>query len=631
MRLESISKKGSGCWPAMWRLTARLAKPPPIRSAAEWADAERIEPPESPRPGRWHSGYTPYFVPILEAASDPRTRQITAITASQLGKTASLMSLIGHRFGDGPRVPTLFVLPTQQMAGSMSAERVARLLRDCPALDEIHAKGKSNSKFEKWIGGVPLRFGWAGSATTLAAHPCGMVLIDELDRMGRDVAGEGDPVTLAKARTKNYPQPLVVTCSSPTIEDVSPIQSLFDQGSMEVWEWACPACGEYHRPLSMHLKWPDGASPDQAEGEALYGCPRCGSVISEGARPSMIQSGRFTVYRRDPDGDYEPSGTPVTDHRHRSFWISGFASPWVTFASMARELCAAYRTREPEQVQASLNTYAGELWKVRGDAPDWHEVASHRGSYQRGEIPHGVQVVTLGADVQHDRIYWIARGWGAENGPLESWLIDWGELLGRTDMDDVYISLTGVLRRHGLRIKRGFIDSGYKPGVDYFRRPDHQVYTYCRQHQPQIYPSKGYSGRNKPVEPNLIDVSQGGVTIKNGIALYRVDVDYFKHWLYSRVRPAGEGAPDLWHLPREVDEDYMRQVVAEECITKASGQMIWRCPATRPNHYLDCEVLATAAAYSLNLYTLNPMREPSAQPAPRAERPQTQRFQRGSL
>jgi len=84
------------------------------------------------------------------------------------------MSLIGHRFADGPRVPTLFVLPTQSMAGSMSAERVARLLRDCPALDEIHAKGKSNSKFEKWIGGVPLRFAWSGSATTLAAHPCGV-------------------------------------------------------------------------------------------------------------------------------------------------------------------------------------------------------------------------------------------------------------------------------------------------------------------------------------------------------------------------------------------------------------------------------------------------------------------------
>jgi phage terminase large subunit GpA-like protein len=543
------------------------------------------------------------------------------------------MSLIGHRFADGPRVPTLFVLPTQQMAGSMSAERVARLLRDCPALDELHAKGKSNSKFEKWVAGVPLRFGWAGSATTLAAHPCGLVLIDELDRMGRDTAGEGDPVTLAKARTKNYPQPLVVCTSSPTIEDASPIQSLFDQGSREIWEWMCPHCEQYHRPLSMHLKWPDGATPDQAEMEALYGCPHCGGLISEEDRGPMIASGRFAVYLRNADGEYEPTGAPVSDYRHRSFWISGFGSPWVSFGTMARELCQAYRTREPENVQATLNTYTGELWKVRGDAPDWSEVASHRSAYERGTLPHGVQVVTLGADVQHDRIYYVVRGWGHQGGPMESWLIDYGELLGRTDMDDVYVSLTSVLRKHEFQIKRALIDSGYKPQIDYFKRPDHQIYLYCRQHMPQIFPSKGYDGRNKPVEPSPIDVGVGGVTIKNGVILYRVDVSYFKSWLYSRVRPAGEGAPDLWHLPREVDEDYMRQVVAEELITKPSGHMIWRCPPTRPNHYLDCEVLATAAAYSLNLYTLNPLPEVrEGQPAQAAPvRRGAGRFQRRGL
>jgi len=607
-------------------------RPPPIRSAAAWADAERVEPPESPRPGRWHTGYTPYFVPILEAAGDPRTRQITAVTASQLGKTASLMSLLGHRFGDGPRVPSLFVLPTQQMAGSMSAERVARLLRDCPALDEIHAKGKSNSKFEKWIGGVPLRFAWAGSAATLAAHPCGLVLIDELDRMSRDVDGEGDPVTLAKARTKNYPQPLVVVTSSPTIEDASPIQALFDQGSGEMFEWACPDCTEYHRPLTKHLRWPADATADQAEAEALYGCPHCGALISEAARLEMIAAGRFAPYRRTADGDYEPSGAPIADYRHRSFWISGFASPWVSFATMARELCEGYRTREPETVQAKLNTYAGELWKVRGDAPDWHEVTTHQGAYARGTRPHGVQLVTLGADVQHDRIYWVVRGWGAQEGPLESWLIDYGELLGRTDMDEVYIGLTAILRRHEYQIRRGFIDSGYKPQIDYFKRPDHQIYIYCRQHLPMVFPTKGYDGRNKPVEPNPIDVSIGGVTVKNGVTLYRVDVSYFKTWLYSRIRPAGEGAPDLWHLPREVDEDYMRQVVAEELITKASGHLVWRCAPTRPNHYLDCEVLATAAAYSLNAYSLNPL-PPEA--TPRVDAPPRRRtagrFERGPL
>jgi len=457
-------------------------------------------------------------------------------------------------------------------------------------------------------------------------------LIDELDRMGRDVQGEGDPVTLAKARTKNYPQPLVVTTSSPTIEDASPVQALFDQGSQEIFEWPCPHCNEYHRPLSKYLTWPADATPDQAEAEALYGCPHCGAVIDESEREAMIHGGRFSVYRRTADGEYEPTDAPITDHRHRSFWISGFASPWVSFAAMARELCEGYRTREPETVQAKLNTYCGELWKTRGDAPDWQEVRTHESAYARGSLPHGVQLVTVGVDVQHDRLYWVCRGWGAQDGPMESWLIDYGELLGRTDVDEVYIGLTEILRRQHLHVRRCFVDSGYKPQSDYFKRPDHQIYIYCRRTQPIAFPTKGYDGRNRPVEANAIDLSVGGTTIKNGVNLFRVDVSYFKSWLYSRIRPAGEGAVDLWHVPRGVDEEYCRQVVAEELITKPSGQMIWRCPPTRPNHYLDCEVLAAAAAYSMNAYTLNPLPPPSdPQPAPVARPAPRGRFERGSL
>lgn len=633
MQSEIKSPMSSPHWPHLWSLARKIVTPPPARTACEWADAERpTEPAESPRPGPWRTDYTPYFRVPLEAASDPRTRQITGIAASQLGKTASLLSLIGHRFGDGPRVPTLFVLPTQDLAGSMSSDRVARLLRECPALDEIHAKGKSDSKFEKWIGGVPLRFAWAGSASKLAAHPMGLVLVDELDRMVRDVAGEGDPVILAKARTKNYPAPLVVVTSSPTVEDASPIQSLFDQGSREIWEWPCPHCGEFHRPLSMFLHWPDRATPDLAEAEALYHCPRCGAVIDDAERPGMIAAGRFTVYERDADGAYQPAPKAPIDYRHRSFWISGLASPWVTFRSCARELCASYRTREPETIQATLNTYFGELWRVRGDAPDWQEVAVHRGSYHRGEVPRGVQRVTVGADVQHDRIYWVARGWGAQEGPMESWLIDHGELLGRTDLDDVWISFGQVLRRHVLQVRRAFIDSGYRPGGDFYKRPDHQVYAFARRMQPLAYPSKGYDHRDKPVDSGLIDVNAGGVTVKNGVRLYRVDTGYFKQWLYSRVRLDGGEAPDLWHLPADVTEDYMRQVVAEELITKASGQMVWIARRTRPNHFLDCEVLATAAAYSLNLYTLAPVVEQStAQPVAMRPTQPSGRFARGTL
>lgn len=216
---------------------------------------------------------------------------------------------------------------------------------------------------------------------------------------------------------------------------------------------------------------------------------------------------------------------------------------------------------------------------------------------------------------------------------MESWLIEHGELLGRTDLDDVWVSFGQLLRRHALQVRRALVDSGYKPGQDFYKRPDHAIYTFCRRHQPVAYPSKGYERRDKPVDSGLIDVTLGGASIKNGVRLFRVDTSYCKQWLYSRVRLDGDGAPDLWHLPADVSEDYMRQVVSEELVQKPSGHMVWVARRSKPNHYLDAEVLAFAAAYSMNLYTLAPLAPPSeprqAAPAPAPAR--SGRFERRGI
>jgi len=558
---------------------------------------------------------------VLEAASNPRTRQITVLTASQSGKTSALLSIIGHRFGDGPRYPCLFVLPTQKLAKSMSDDRVRRLIADCPQLDTIHQKGQKDALFEKWLGGVPLRFAWAGSATELASHPCGIALVDEYSRMTRDVAGEGDPLTLVKARTSNYPAPLVLVTSTPTIEDVDATQAQFDQSSMEIWRWQCPHCSTWSRPLSKYLQWPAGSTADQAARDWSYACPSCGASITEDERRGMIAGGQFWPHLRDNDGEYQPrEDGEIQDHQHRGFWVSGFASPWATFSSLARELCAAYRSQEPETIQGTINTKLGEVWRMRGDAPDWQDVAAHKGNYLPRDLPYGVQVLTMGCDVQQDRIYYVLRGWGAEQGPMESWLIEHGELHGRTDSDEVWVSLGQLMRRHGLVPKRVLVDSGYRPGTDFFKRPDHSVYAFCRRETGRAFPSKGFESRDKPVDSGLIDVNQGSLIIKNGLRLFRVSTSYWKQWVYSRIR-LGEEESDLWHVHKEVTEDYMRQCVAEELITTAAGRMQWIARRTKPNHYLDCEVLAAAAAHSLNLYTLPPLQKKVVQAsAPPAQR-----------
>lgn len=542
---------------------------------------------------------------MLEACRDHRTRQITVVASAQSGKTANaILNVLGHRYMDGPRVPALLVVPTQKLAKSMSTDRLKRLIDTTPGLNSIHAKGKRDSIYEKWIGGVPLRLGWAGSATELASHPAGLALVDELDRMTADVAGEGDPLTLVRARTITYPNRLIVVCSTPTIEDASAIQAEFDGGSMEMGEWPCPHCGDHHRPLSMHLRWEKGADPDRAAATCRYVCPSCGAECGDIDKARMLAGHRFARYQRNADGGYvrrPDDQQELEDYTHRSFWVSGLLAPWNSFSQLARELCNAYRSQEPAKIQAVLNTYFGELWAVRGHRPPLEDIMRCREDYPIGVATvDGVQRVTMGVDVQQDRLVWVRCGFGAEAAPMECWVLEYGEIYGNPTFDDVWIELRRFHVDVQLKVSMCLIDSGWKPGIT-FARSDHRIYSFCRRSGEMAFPSKGYRRRPEPVSSHLHDVEEHGRKIKNGVRLYLVDVTFFKTMIYSRMAPDQEEHQRAFHLPMDASEEFMRQATAEEMVPKASGEPYYHCPRGRANHYLDALVNACAANYTLDM------------------------------
>jgi phage terminase large subunit GpA-like protein len=100
--------------------------------------------------------------------------------------------------------------------------------------------------------------------------------------------------------------------------------------------------------------------------------------------------------------------------------------------------------------------------------------------------------------------------------------------------------------------------------------------------------------------------------VRNGIRLYHINSGYWKSWVHTRVGWPDD-QPGGWHLHRETTDEYLKQIVAEELVRKASGAIVW-VVKSRANHYLDCEVLAAAAAGSLNVHKLQPL--PDKQPPP---------------
>lgn len=616
---------------------SRILNPPPKRNAGQWADENRKLPRDSPEPGPWRTDRVPFWRDIYAAFSDTAHDTIVVACGAQMSKTEGVFNVIGHRMTDGPFVPAIYVGPTEKQVRSISKDRIDKMLRSTPCLWSRTEKGQRYGTFEKWIAGIRLGFAWAGSATELSSHPAGLILVDERDRMASDAGGEGDPFSLARARSKNYGNRKIGVFSTPTLWGASPIWSLLDTGTLQFWAFPCLHCFEHFVPHLGLLTWPDGCTADQALTAARLVCPSCGAEHESKSKSKQNAAGRYIRHRlldekEDSTGalfdQYVVDDDPQPK-RTASFWISGIASPWASFGEIAKVLIEAGQSNEPEKLQAEVNTWGGEPFRMSGDAPEWQDVADCKTDHLPGFVPASVQKITMGVDVQKRGLFYVIRGWSWN---MESWLLEYDYIAGETVFEPVWQTLRDVIGAPigGRRIDRTFVDSGYRPG-DIYRRPDHAVYTFTRQMPGQAFATKGRDTMETPYRMRSIDYSFGGTVVKGGVKLFSVHTDFFKRWIHARVAwPNDE--PGAWHIHAATDDGYCKQIVAEELLMSPDGQAKW-IVKSRNNHYLDCEVNAVAAAFSINVHKLTKPADtkPAKTITPARETPTDSRYGRQGL
>ena len=372
---------------------------------------------------------------------------------------------------------------------------------DRQALSVKLARGKKNKKTRKIVSGVPVRLAWAGSANQLKSDPAGLAIVDERDGMAKNIKGEGDPVRLLEVRGDTHADFTLGVTSTPTEGSVeiekdeatglefwtvvehddiatldSPIWKLWQRGTRYHWAWPCPHCEDYFIPRFDCLVIPKiditpkggkenierDATAIEARRLAFLQCPNCDGVIEEKHKFEMNAHGVYVApgQRIEPDGRVigdPPDGTTV------SFWVSGLASPFVSFGERAGRYVEALNSGDQEEVQTVINGGFGELWApAGGDAPEWADVARLKLPYQSRDIPAGVLLLTAGIDVQKNRLVTVVRGWGVRQ---ESWLIEQNEIWGETEHGDVWVDLAEMLARPfgDLLIRRAFIDFRLPP------------------------------------------------------------------------------------------------------------------------------------------------------------------------
>ncbi len=564
-------------------------KPVRLITVSDWADKYRILTSDSsPEPGPWVTDRAPWLREIMNDLSpnSPVTR-VVVVKAVQLGFTESLLNTIGC-FIDLDPCSIMYVLPTLELAKYTSNVRIDKMINTTPVLRKKVGTKKErdsgNTMFMKAFPGGSITISGANSASSLSSRPVRVMLLDEVDRMPINVGNEGSPIDLAENRTVNYgSKKKIGIISSPTVEGVSVVQKEYDQTDQRKWMMPAPCCSCEMEFKFQQLRWEPG-KPETV----YYECEHCGDKIYEHQKTFML-----------PNGKWVPTAIENIKFDRKGYHLNSLYSAlgWLSWADIIKKFEKADEQNSPEAMQVFVNTMLGETFKQQGEAPEWKNLYNRREQYPLNKPCNEVCFITVGADVQRDRIELEVVGWGKGK---KTWSIDYRVLFGDTSQIQVWDDLASVIdetweRADGLLLpmKRMAIDTGFRTS---------EVYAFCRRFdQSRVVPIKGRD--EQPVmiaTPRNIDVMANGQKAGT-IALWNIGVSMIKSELYGWLRiekTEGLPVPNNYCTFPEYPENYFKGITAEKLTTKVRNgfqKYEWVKHYER-NEPLDCRVYARAAA-----------------------------------
>ncbi|MBN2204297.1 MAG: phage terminase large subunit family protein, partial [Thermoleophilia bacterium] len=578
----------------------------------------------------------PYQRGILDVFHERGVTTAVVMGSSQWGKTACAVNLVAYHIAHDP-CPILVVEPTvDPMAKDFARNRLETVIAASPILRERvskrRAKDSSNTILGKTFTGGFIAIGGANSAASLASRAIRLLVLDEVDRYPAELPGEGSTLSIAIKRTTTYrSRKRIFMPSTPTLKG-STIEKWFLRGDQRRYFVPCPQCGEFLAYEWRNVRWngpsvkptdPDNLghvwkANDDPRSARIH-CPHCGHGIDDAERVAILSHGEWrpTAERTEP--------SIVSFHLWEAYSPLSSLAEIVAGFLRARALQKAGDSAEMHTWQ---NTTLGEpIEPDKGEGVEPHVLLMRReevGPEVEGgriDVPEGGACLTMGVDVQDDRLELLVTGWGVGE---ESWLVDRQTLPGNTDGPEPWAMLDEVLD-HEYRHASGQRIPISATCVDSAGHRTTLVYDYvARRGARRVYAIIGRDGQ-RPIVSSPSPRKWGRE--KRKVPLYTIGVDAAKALIVSRLGLTERG-PGYVHIPAAdwADEELAAQLTSERLVTVFSRGVpaqVWR--KTRPrNEALDCAVYALAALRllhpDLELLTQRLAagpQEPKGTPAPR--------------
>lgn len=572
----------------------RNLQPPTIKDACDYANESAYLPDSDSHAGKWVCRkYQEEMLRCMSAgtklkANGAPINTVILVKSAQIGYTQMLLNSIAYHIKHRPSNLGMY-FQTDDAAKQFAGNQLARYIEAQPSLQgvvssEVSSDGKSSSTRKTFQGGSFRMFA-ASKGSDVATVSLQCCFLDEVD-LYKDVRGEGDPIALISNRLTEYVDSLLVVGSTPRgTYSESRVWQQYVGSDMRRFFIACPKCGK-----PQYLSSKNFVIGQSDYNESGFRCVNetCNYVMTEGDKYKMLREGYWRPTARE--GDLKIGGRAGFH-----IWAAYSESPKVSWPNLARQKVDA--GQDKQAIISFINTKYGlpsadiDKYKTK---PDNILEKIPPNSYQVGEIPNDVCLLTAGVDVQSSikdgRLEFSLWGWSRDH----AYFIRHLSVSGNISENEVWETLKEVLCQNyktidgkkNLKVARVFVDSG--DGASTLK-----VYERCKTYARLGFaPIKGqsYAGKSMIVESKVA---------KSWQTLYSIQVSTAKDVISDLLQDFVSGNPECaLRLPVDIEPLVVEGWCSEYRQVRQGNppRVIWTYDKkTVRNESLDCWVYALAA------------------------------------
>lgn len=553
--------------------------------------------------------------------SDPNVRVVVNMKASQTAWTDGVVVNKVLQLIDEDPCGIVIMFPKREAAEDFVTEKLGPAVRATPRvrgkIDVSDKRRAGNQKLKKPFRGGFLKLVGSNSTSSVKSTSARVVMVEEPDDANNNIKGQGDTITLIEDRNKTFEDGLLVFGGTPTIKGLSSIEAAYLASDQRKFFVACHDCGESHVLDWDNVTWTNDADIEHEVlgrarlDSARYACPHCGSLWDDDQRFQNVQASELS----DSAGWQATAPfTGTAGFAYVSELYSGFYASRLSNL-VARYLKAQHERKHGDETKwiAFVNTCLGKPYEYTTSAATAEALRDRGEDYPELTVPRGGLALTVGIDVQADRLAVIIRAWGREQ---ESWLVYWGELAAGVrcadESDPVWDELEQLVYAprpsaagYGVPVHAVSIDSSDGGTND-------AVYTWVRKMKAKYARIKtmAVKGASDSVDKEIftpsrtsLDSSSPTKAARYGMRVFMVGTQKAKDLFSERLQLTGNG-PGRVHFYSDVRADYHDQITAEVKAPsrRHRGRKIWQKKSGVRNEGTDCEVYALHAMRAERLH-----------------------------